>query len=344
MVDNLRFSVQLKEKYDFDFLEKHKNVQGFIKHIFPTATTFRLYLFKDDVSDIDNYKVRSIPSLEIGIVLSELNSRIVIENSLRKWYYGKNSMKDFNLNDFINCLDLISQLLKINFIEILNAKIFYLEIGANLKFRSEDKTILLSIFDHEDLKGISSLNNNQTIRLEGVNRKISIYDKLQEMFDKNNFSKKILEKLSDRYFFGRCEIKIEKVSGVQFSKLKTGTLGDLILNWNEVAEYWEKEMFKIKFVEFLSPPVMLALITKKIPLDNFINYLGMKEMNASQFKFLLDEFYNKNYSQKAKVRKRLTQNTMMFDSLKGSQTIPNFNKLVSKKARYFKGSSNKGNI
>lgn len=344
MVDKIKFTIALQENLNFDFLKNHTNVKGYHKSQNQTSSTYSFYLFKDDVKDINDYKARSIPSLEILIRVGKNENKAKFENSLRKWYYGKNSMRDFNIDTFVDCIHLISELIRIPIDFFFDAKIYYIEIGANLKFKAEDKCILLSIFEHEELKITSVINNNQSIRFEGINKTQSIYDKLEEMSYRNNWNSKIIERLSKKYFFGRFEIKISKVSGVEFTKLNTRTLGDLILNWDKTVNYWEKEMNKIVFIEFLTPPIRKTLTNSKVPLDDFITYLGMKQLNASQFKFLLDEFYKKNYSQKTRVKKRLTELMNMFDDIEQSQTLANFNNLLAKKASYFRNHNNNSNL
>lgn len=344
MVDNIRFIVKLLGHYNFDFLKTHKNVKGFYKSESNRSTTYKLFLFRNNVEKIDDYKARTIPSMEVTIRVGGFENEISFDNSLRKWYYGKNSMRDFNLTDFIDCIHLLSILVEVPIGNFLNAKINYLELGANLRFKAEDKCILISVFEHKELKTMSVLNNNQTVRFEGVNRSITIYDKLEEMYSNNNWKKKLLEKLSEKYFFGRFEIKIEKVSGVQFSKSNTRIIGDLILNWNKAVTYWENEMKKLEFVEFLSPPLREELGKRKMPLDDYVNYLGMKQLSSVRFKFLLDEFYKKNYSQKTRTKKRLIENVITLDKLKASQTVYNFTDLVAKKARFFRLANNNSNI
>ena len=200
MVDRIEFKITPIKQINTNCFRKSKYIRHNKSHsIFFNRSYFSFYLYKHDVDDLNDFEVKKMACLYVTVRINKKQKgSIEISNSVRKWYYGKNSMRDFNLSDFLDCLQIIAERLKIDLSSILHSEISLIELGANLKFLSKYQVILLSIFEHKNLKLRSTLYNNSTVYFNGVNKTIAVYDKLLERKEKNGLSDQTYKKISKK--------------------------------------------------------------------------------------------------------------------------------------------------
>ena len=236
------------------------------------------------------------------------NHWLRITNSLRKWYFGINSTQDFNWENFCDCLKLLSKMLCIELVELLQFKIYKMEFGVTYKLPSEFKYILQKLSAHRDLKKYGQFDNCSTVYFNGENMGIICYDVLQKMFDNQEISKHVYNKISEKYFFFRLELKIFKRSGVNFANENISTLEDLINNSADVLQYWIKQMLSIEVNEDISIEEIIKIknLTPKDFIEftssKYVELISMQKMNA-YVDLAIDNNPKKKYTIKNALKK-----------------------------------------
>lgn len=291
MIDNIRFNFRFKPKEDwFDKLENNLTLKKKWSNGKQKILKGKLFLNKD-VKIKENGKPK--PSLEINILILEDNEvRVVITNSIRKWFFNTEVIGDFNKVEFEECLNLISGKLYVSFDILLNAKVTKVEYGANLSFRDQYRCFYACIYSHFDLKK-KCIYGDETIEFKGENRSVIFYDKVTEQKGKT-FKAKNQKKLNDVILLLRYEIKVSKMSGAPEKPLMS-YLSDILKNWDKVADLWYKELDKITFVNDMNPKVYDYLKDAKIkPIKDYLIYLGMKNLGLENWRLILsDRVYTK---------------------------------------------------
>ncbi|OYU80446.1 MAG: hypothetical protein CFE23_09320 [Flavobacterium sp. BFFFF1] len=262
-----------------------KNIKGFLKQLSNHGTCRKMksdgsyYIVKlfnePDFTANNNFK--NNPKLQLNIFWENGIVKINVRNSLRKWYYGSSSMRNFNKTDFIKCLHLISKKLDVDYNTLTASKITKLEIGLNLRFEFFFQTFLSTIIEHERLKNDFHFSRG-TSGFEGENLSLIFYDKLRELFDHGKINSRVYRKLSEKYFFLRVEAGFKKISGVPFAKKNLSSVNDLLTNWEEVYGYLLDQLRKVTYIDWISPRIDDEL--------KFSSYSEIKEY----FIFLLSEF------------------------------------------------------
>lgn len=319
MIDNIRFNFRFKPKEDWlvkqkinlSLKEEWSNGKG-------KGFTGKLFLKdnKDDDDDDDTEKVKarkSKPYLLIQIkLIGDKEVRVFVLNSLRKWYFDKEVIGDFNKTEFNKCLNLISEKLEVPKDILLGAKVTRVEYGANLRFREEYRCFYACIHSHYDIKKKCNWGN-ETIEFKGENRSVIFYDKVTEQKGKT-FSAKNQKKINNVALLLRYEIKVNKISGSP-EKPFMSYLNDIIQNWDLIADLWCKELDKITFVNDINPKVYSYLKGAKIkPIKEYLIYLGMKQLGLDNLEEIMQD----------RIYARIKKSTM--DSL--IKTYEEFNSMI----------------
>lgn len=254
--------------------------------------------------------------------------RVRITNSLRKWYYGVNSTQDFNSNDLLDCFNLISQTLGIHLKELLGFKIYRIELGITFKLDANYKLLLQKLSGHRDFKKYGQFDNCSSVYFNGENIGIICYDFLQKMYDNNHISKYVYNKVSEKHFFLRLELKINKRSGVKFANELMQTLEDLLENSNYVLNYWVSQMLNIDVSDDISIEEIIKLkdLTPKDFLEftscKYLEHISIQKMNA-YIDLAISNNPKKKYAIKSTFKKNLekwrvhnkTSNKEFFENL-----------------------------
>jgi hypothetical protein len=294
MIDNIRFNFRFKPKEDwFDQLENNSSFKKIWSSGICKALKGKLFL-DENVKKKENGKPK--PSLLIEILFLENKEvKVVVSNSLRKWFFDASNTRDFNKFQFEECLNLISEKLNISEDILLGSKVTKAEYGANLSFREEYRCYYACIGSHYDLKK-KCIYGDETIEFKGENRSVIFYDKVAEQKGKT-FKAKNQKKLNAVTLLLRYEIKIEKMSGAPEKPLMS-YLHDILKNWDLIADLWYEELDKITFVNNMNPKVYSYLKDVKIkPIKDYLIYLGIRNLGSENLRLILsDRIY-------AKIRK-----------------------------------------
>lgn len=324
MVDNGKYSISFHPKSFASFITKLESVANIDKMVdFKHYKIYRLYLYNNVIS-LDKEHTFGKPCLEINLKYWYGKVTIEITNSIRKWFYGACSLRDFNLTDLTSCFKLMSKMLSIPFKLFLKAKVYNLEVGFNLRFDRNFSSFLLTVIEHRNLKNKNIIGLG-TREFEGENLKIIFYDKLREMYDHDTISKRTYEKISERYFYLRVEVDFTKVSGVEFAKAHLRTIKDLLNNFPEIYHYVVKQVRQVTLIDWISPRISEEIETS----DNkvFFNWLvsiGIDQIGLDNLFMMADRSLATPWRVKNKLRvtaesfrslKRPSYRTLLFDSL-----------------------------
>ncbi len=173
------------------------------------------------------------------------SNSLVITNSLRKWYLGEHSLIDLTQETFFKALQLLAKLLKINIETLLKSSFTNSEIGLNLRIDFPISFITNKIAKYSTFR--RDTYGMTTVNFIGQDRKIKIYDKLNELEDTGKISQNLKLALEDKnYFFIRIEVVMKDKQSFKNLKLYDfENLGELYLNYNQLYIFWAKEVSKI---------------------------------------------------------------------------------------------------
>lgn len=272
----------------------------------------QLKLFKEE---FNSDKFSEQPHLTIDIYNFKNVTKIRINNSLRKWHFGKNSTRDFNQETLTNCLNELASLLLVETEDLLCFKIYEIELGVTFKLPAEYKLLLPSLSEHKDFKLFGQFNNHSSVYFNAKDIGIICYDVLQKQLDKNQISKNAYNKLSNKFFFLRLELKIKKRSAVEFANEKMYLLKDLILNKKEILKYWISKMDNIRIEEKIC--IEKANLLKDLSPKDYKEYACNKFIEIftwAKFNTLIDVSIKDNPKKKYAVKKsfRIMQEKCIF--------------------------------
>ena len=179
------------------------------------------------------------------------NGKVVISGNLRKWWFaGRSRLKDLNKGDVKKALKLIAKRLGISFYELLvEFKFSYLELGGNVQMRPESCNVIQGIFGYPRLERF--MYRKSSVYFSGKKYSIIFYDKLLEMSDNGEISKRCYKILSEKLFVLRYELKINAISGYKHKK-KIYTPYDLLKNWDFMVNEWNEIIYRLIPVDVLS--------------------------------------------------------------------------------------------
>lgn len=116
---------------------------------------------------------------------SELTNSTVVNGSVRKFYFGNDSLKDFTyMDEYKEALNNLSELLKISYGRLLKNIIYKIEIGKNFNVNMNCDSIISSA---KELSSLIPIPRGCTYkRFEGKVYDLVLYNKLNEILDKNS--------------------------------------------------------------------------------------------------------------------------------------------------------------
>ncbi len=201
--------------------------------------------------------------------------KLIINNSLRKWYFKKNNKRDLYKSDLECCINHLSERLGIPLYKIMDSKLTKLEIGFTIPLKPKYRKLQnLACFYPRLPKKISK----ETTYFGSRNSSYHLlwYDKLSEICNKTKKNQKRIKNLNTKIYFMRYEISINKVSQVPFYNKRANTFRKLLNNWDEVMENIIAKTKKIIFVDWSSKfvpntPKTNELLKKKMLYESIQN-------------------------------------------------------------------------
>ena len=85
------------------------------------------------------YKIVKDKNYKLKLILKPENNKktykLIVKNSLRKWYFNRDGKRDLYKSNLLNCLRKLSLILGLKYKQFLNAKITKIEFGATIPLK-----------------------------------------------------------------------------------------------------------------------------------------------------------------------------------------------------------------
>lgn len=214
------------------------------------------YSFKSEVYRLYNHEGKE---KEVYLLLKYNHEKqeLVIKNSIRKWYLGGFSLLDLTEKTANKAFSKIAKILGINMKDFRKATFTKCEIGLIIRPRIPVGQLVPMIVKYSTFKRYNI--SCETVGFKGEDVELKMYDKTQELLDKNKkkgkYDQKAKEKafkaLSDKnYNFFRIEFDMfDKQSFINRDMAHVKTIGDILDNYLELYSFWVKEISRVCYIE-----------------------------------------------------------------------------------------------
>ncbi len=239
--------------------------------------------FKSEVYRLYNYEGKE---KEVYLLLkyNPDKQELVIKNSIRKWYLGGFSLWDLTEKTANKAFSKISKILGIDMKDFLKATFTKCEIGLIIRPRIPVGQLVPMIVKYSTFKRYNI--SCETVGFKGEDVELKMYDKTQELLDKNKkkgkYDQKAKEKafkaLSDRnYNFFRIEFDMfDKQSFINKDMAHVKTIGDILDNYLALYSFWVKEISRVvllnKLVMSKDMTPKQYMIARVLEIDGFVSF------------------------------------------------------------------------
>lgn len=208
---NLSFEKLIRTKTNFDFGKKH-------------------LLFRNDERTENDW--------HLSVFIKQEGSRksLYILGSIRKWFYGKHTFRDLTKEDFVECIDLITERLGLSENEMWGAKTMNGEISLSLILKS-DMAFFLNTF--VDYKGFEPLRRGSSyLAFLGNAKTLKFYNAGRKIWKEKGFSEEKMNRIESYFLRFRVEVKIEDLLRVEKRMGEMmRTTGMILKHWEEIYAY-----------------------------------------------------------------------------------------------------------
>lgn len=208
--------------------------------------------YKSEVYRLYNYEGKS---KEVYLLLKYKPEKkeLTIENSIRKWFLGGFSLLDLREKTADKAFSKISKALGIKIDDLRKATFTKCEIGLIIRPRIPVTQLVPMIVKYSTFKKYNF--HTETVGFKGEDIELKMYDKTQELLDKNKKKgkynqaekEKAFKALSNRnYNFFRIEFDMfDRQSFINKDMAHIRTIGDILENYLELYSFWVKEISRV---------------------------------------------------------------------------------------------------
>lgn len=298
MVDKIKFLVT-NYPVEEDMLKSYKRFGS--SRFNPEIFVFIKYLTRDE--DLGKKNKKHSLKLILAYDTKFGNHKLYVEGSIRKWYYGKYNIRDFNYKDFCHCISLLSKKLGIEENILWNAEITKLETGVTIRFTKEFEGIALCVSRYKNFK--KNTYEDKGVKFKGKNYHVIFYDKIREIYNDKDKLERSYDKITKNNFLFRYEIQGHKVSGMKMFNKKVDTLLKLKNNWKYLGDNLIKTLDKVEFIDIISPEAYINIRGGAITeMSEFLIYKGMKSISVEKTRLLIETL---NPKKKTNCRKKYNE-------------------------------------
>ena len=167
---------------------------------------------------------------------------LTMENSIRKWFYGRYSIKDLDRSDFIKAYNKIADILGIEKETLYKASFTQCEIGLNDKTKIPPGNIVPLVAAYSSLKRMQI--ENETVEFKGTDLRLIMYDKTKEILDKRKKNSRRLPELDNNLL--RIEFKLsDRQAFVNKGLSHIKTVGDIAEHYRDIRYFWINELNRV---------------------------------------------------------------------------------------------------
>lgn len=235
----------------------------------------------------------------LRVQINESCTYLKITGSLRKFYYGEESLKDFSKMDFIKAIEILSVIFEIP-IELFNQfSISMTEIGLNTKVTEKCSNILSMVIGYK-----SSLYEPATFR--GYKRyktacfEIKLYDKYAEIIGAKS-KRKYIKTPSETNFINdnlnknwlRVELKITKGKNIK-SRLGYKAVGEMTENFNDLYLYFWNNIQELQFNDIYNQiPVFDSNNKSDKEMNDYLRSVGIYTLGVDVVNQMVSKLKNR---------------------------------------------------
>ena len=179
-----------------------------------------------------------------------------IDNSIRKWLLGGFFLLDLTEKRANDAFERLAYLLNISISDLYEANFTNCELGLTLNLRIPMEQLEPLIVRYSTYKRYCY--EGKTVGFLGVDRELKIYDKYQELVDKNRTYDKLAKRNTlnafkrQNYRFVRAELTM--IDNQSFINSHLGcirNIGDLLRHYQYLYYFWANELSKVFLVNKL---------------------------------------------------------------------------------------------
>lgn len=236
---------------------------------------FEGYLFYDE--DKESCDFDDERYLLVKVTQNEDHFTITLEYSMREWYFGISSNKNFTIQSLNACIILLSERLSIPKLYISNGNILKLSLSTKIAFEKRYHNFMNCILEHKQLKNIS-FKGKTTVRFSGKEKKLTI-KKERSRFTENK----------NNVFYVNFTIGVKNISNNDFLNKKAKCPKDISRNWDSLTDMWKKEFENLIIVNNYSPEISDYLENSNMTkMNGYLVYVGIKHYGLDNFRNLIN--------------------------------------------------------
>lgn len=251
------------------------------------------------------------------------NGVVTIKGSVRKWYFGNNSVKDLTLLQFIEATNHIAERLSMSWTNFRIAKVSQVELGLNIPISIPFSVLSKKIVSYGTHKKSNVIGKGRTKGNYGTlyfgehkskygdvddNKhdcefRLKIYDKCKEIEDKRDFVDDTI--LPDANIM-RIEFTADDKDTFKRKGLpRISDINGLINNWHSLYELWAREVGRIALLSSISDVNDLDI--DAVLFSEAINMYGWSGLMKNIEEYASECFKTKASANnaKTKIRKRI---------------------------------------
>ncbi|WP_300355528.1 hypothetical protein [Fluviicola sp.] len=174
----------------------------------------------------------------ISVYVKEKNGKtsVTLYGSIRKWFYGKYTYRNLTKEDFVECIDLISERLGVSENEMWGARTMQIEISLSLILKPDMAYFLNTFVDYKGFDVVPYGHNYRAF--VGSSKVLKFYNAGRKIGKGLGFSESKIERIESYFLRYRVEVKIDDLLHVE---RRMGeiliTPGTILKNWNEIYSY-----------------------------------------------------------------------------------------------------------
>jgi hypothetical protein len=293
------------------------------KHLTPEFFRNKHFVWNKGINDY-TFKLKNpenMTSSYLEIVCAHINSDekkvfFQIRGSLRKWWYGDMSVKDFSKKDYEDAISLLFDILAVSKRKMKYFCIARIEVGMNIFIKTPCSEILSRIVGFTKNKSKPYSRNSYegtgiVFETKTNGNFLKLYDKVKEIsknFKKNSLIKDFKEESQAQFlkdYTGKNILRIEFTLAMR-SKIKKelgfDNLEDSVSHFDTSYSYFWEQIKNIQFGD-----VFNKIQTLKRPIENYkevLIHFAKIGMNISGIEFVNEIIKQiKNRNVRRKVRK-----------------------------------------
>lgn len=297
-------------------IDRNKIGGYFPKYRLDSTCDHRLHLYSRNGKTYEYFEIPNRKGdrfLTLSRPLENPNN-IWIEGNTRKWWLPTgHACADLNCNQLYDAMCFLAKRINCDVYDLLELNFRSYELGFNLVLPKYTETIISSMIGYPQLK--MEPHGEWTKYFKASYYHIIVYDKLTEIAENKKIPSKVrkaAKRLREHIFIMRFEISVDSPSKHWlFPKMKN--MGDLILNFNDIADELHNSFMKIRLINRNTP--LIEIPSRSLSRKDFIEYLVSDHINNIGLEQILmdSERLVKNHRPKSRTELERIYDKFRFD-------------------------------